>query len=472
MLSTHMNLFKKKSKIKSANYDGIFKKLDIEGTAKQLSLAEKGTLAGQSEKPPSNSDSNDTNENRIISIIVEEKDQSYDEANKWFSAYRDRLKSLGIEAGIQTLKQGKQKFQTDIRAKLQNIQEGDLFKLIREIKRKSNNLKNFRDANLLSHEPSYKESKVLGVSIIFIIFLIESTMNGYFFAKGHQLGYLGGISQAVIISIINVGVNSILIGWVALRQIVHINWKRKTIGFISLLLFMTFVPIVNLMIAHYRQAYVMHTENPGITAINTFSASPLGLTDFDSYMLIIIGVAVCVITCIDIWVMFDPYPGYEKLHNNLNKLENEYTDRRIELVEDLQELRDESLAEIQNSLHELEYKQEEYRTIIEKMNRLKSQIEPHFSRLEQAARELLVIYRDANKESRKTPSPQRWEKEYNLDRPNLDSFSIPSAIDVSDVLARARKETPDIIKGINEEYDKTIDQIQTLESINSKNSNI
>ena len=50
MLSTHMNLFKKKSKIKSANYDGIFKKLDIEGTAKQLSLAEKGTLAGQSRK--------------------------------------------------------------------------------------------------------------------------------------------------------------------------------------------------------------------------------------------------------------------------------------------------------------------------------------------------------------------------------------------------------------------------------------
>ena len=444
---------------------GIFQKLDIEGTSQALSLEEKGRVAGQVEKPSTDSDSNDAVENKIISIIEDEKDYNYDEAVKGFTAYRERLKCLGIETLIQRLEEGGKKIITDIRAILYTLTNSSIYQLSRDIVKKKSDLEYFRKVNRLHREPIYNDSKVLGVALLLLIFLLESGLNGYFFAKGHEQGYLGGVSVAIIISIVNVVFNSFLLGWFFLRQITHINWGRKIIGFLSLFLFVIAALGFNIAVAHYRQAFVMQAEDPGQMVVKTLLSDPLQLHDFNSYMLIIMGLSVCLVTCIDFWTMYDPYPGYEKHHRKLNELEDDYAQSSANIVDSLQHIRDDGFNEIKDTLHELEARQEEYRTLIARMDNLKSQIKPYFSRLEQNGRELLTIYRDASASTRLTASPNRWQREFVLPMPDLNSFQIPSIINVSSVLNKARNELPEMTKNINKECSDAINSLVPLSSL-------
>ena len=168
-------------------YANIFDKLDVAGTSQKLKLEEKGRVAGQAENPPTNSNSNDAVENKIISIIEAEKDHSYNQAVKEFSAYRSRLTDLGIETLVKNLKEGKETIKTDIRAALDTGKDSTLYSLSKDVVKAHKDLDNFRQENMLSREPHYKESKLLGWAIIIFVFLIESVLNGYFFAKGHEL---------------------------------------------------------------------------------------------------------------------------------------------------------------------------------------------------------------------------------------------------------------------------------------------
>ena len=440
----------------------LFQKIDVEATARKLDLENKGMLSGKKEIPSSDSVANDAVENSILSLIEEEKDTSYSEAAKWFNAYNERIKSLGIEHHTQKLEEGKQKITTDIKALLNTFKNSELFSYKKELLQKKREFDNFKIENHLTREPRYKEAKILGYAIVFFIFAFESALNGYFFAKGHELGYLGGISEAIIISIINIVFLAFLLGWQGLRQITHVNWSRKVIGIFFLLVFLLAVPTFNLAVAHYRQAFVAHTEDPGQIMLKTFLDNPFKLNDFDGYMLTIMGITTCIIACIEFWNLSDPYPGYERLSRELKILDETYTDIQNELVEELLQIRDNGFKEMTNAVDVLNKNQHEYRMLIERMKNIKLQIKPHFSRLEQSARELLTIYRDSNKAERSTPSPKRWEEQYTISYPDLDAFHIPTEIDIANIVNKAQEELPKMMDEINKECDKAISEIESL----------
>ncbi|MBM9515096.1 hypothetical protein [Desulfogranum marinum] len=468
MLGLKRSITGKQSSGVYAQYANIFDKLDVLKTAKKLDLVKKGQITGQSNKPATESQSNDENENRIISIIEEEKDKSYEEAIKWFSAYHERVKSLGVDVNINQLQKGEKKITTDIRAVLNTLKDSTLYKLQIDIGKKKRELNEFRKNNLLTREPRYSDSKVWGISIIILILAIESSLNGYFFAQGHSLGYLGGITQATIISIANIIFNSCLLGWVGLRQITHQSVWRKLLGVSCLLALIAFVPTFNLFVAHYRQAFVMQVTEPGMAAIETFKSSPFQLYDFDSYLLILMGVSAFLIATIDLWKIYDPYPGYEFLDQRLNKLKDQYVDNKAFLVEELTAERDNGFSEIQQALVELTSKQEDYRMLISKMEHLKSQLVPHFARLEQSARELLAIYREANVLTRDTPPPARWQCEYELAVLETNSLHMPTVHDVSQIVEMAQEALPKMMAAINDECSNAIDKLELLGTINDK----
>jgi hypothetical protein len=59
-------------------------------------------------------------------------------------------------------------------------------------------------------------------------------LNGFFLAKGNELGYLGGAVEAFTFALLNVGV-SFLIAAAGVRELNHRNLLRKLFGLISLL---------------------------------------------------------------------------------------------------------------------------------------------------------------------------------------------------------------------------------------------
>jgi len=61
---------------------------------------------------------------------------------------------------------------------------------------KHNALLRFRKENQLEREANYPKSKVLFWGLLFIILILESMANSYFYAQGSDLGLLGGVLQA------------------------------------------------------------------------------------------------------------------------------------------------------------------------------------------------------------------------------------------------------------------------------------
>jgi hypothetical protein len=88
---------------------------------------------------------------------------------------------------------------------------------------------------------------------------------------------------------------------------------RKIIGFLSLLGWLAFATIFNLLVAHYREAAGVFLEGGGAIALQALKTDPLGLAEFQSWVLFGIGALFAFIALIDSLSMDDPYPFYGKL---------------------------------------------------------------------------------------------------------------------------------------------------------------
>ena len=101
------------------------------------------------------------------------------------------------------------------------------------------------------------------------------------------------------------------------------------------------------------------------------------------------------------------------------------------------------------------------------MENLKSQLEPHYARLEQSGRELLAIYRGANELARETPAPTRWQDEFEITAPSTESFHMPTIYDVSKIVERAQDSLPEMMSAINDECSNAIDNLELLGNIDT-----
>ncbi|MDC1214033.1 hypothetical protein N8000_06125 [Rhodospirillales bacterium] len=63
----------------------------------------------------------------------------------------------------------------------------------------------FEDEHKLVDGAEYPESQIYHLAIVGAMVLTESIANSYFFAKVSDLGLVGGILQAMPISIVNIG---------------------------------------------------------------------------------------------------------------------------------------------------------------------------------------------------------------------------------------------------------------------------
>ena len=96
-------------------------------------------------------------------------------------------------------------------------------------------------------------SLTLKIGVLLTLFVFEVFLNGFFLAKGSELGYVGGAAEALIFALLNIGV-SFLAGAVGVRELNHRNFIRKLLGLISLVGYLAIALGLNLTLAHYREA--------------------------------------------------------------------------------------------------------------------------------------------------------------------------------------------------------------------------
>src|SRR5262249_29676047 len=138
--------------------------------------------------------------------------------------------------------------------------------------------------------------------------------------------------------------------------------------------------------------------------------------DFNSWILLIIGILFSIIAFIDGMYLSDPYPGYSGVESRARAAEEEYRNRKEELIGGLKDIRDEHNEKVTEIINDLSKRRLEHKAIIGHRARLTDLFSTYQNQLESAANSLLRLYRSTNVRARKDEPPAYFARDYELVR--------------------------------------------------------
>lgn len=243
--------------------------------------------------------------------------------------------------------------------------------------------------------------------------VIESLLNGNFFAEASDFGLVGGAATAVIISALNIALGFFMgVGPARYCQHVkssHLFWALPAYaGMIALIV------LFNLAVGHYREMLIANPDARSMQVMPRLMESPFAIYDLKSVALVIIGCIVAFVAATKGYSAFGSYPGhaaaYKRWRQRWDAVEEERRRLDVELLPELEALRT-----------QLDGFREDCRDELGKLQGLKAQAEKardlYASRLGQlrAAKDAAMMqYREANLRVRTDLPPAYFSQSLNL----------------------------------------------------------
>jgi hypothetical protein len=181
----------------------------------------------------------------------------------------------------------------------------------------------FKRHNGLTREADYPESRLLQLGIISAVIVSESVANTYFFAQGSDLGLLGGLLQAFLVSILNVGL-AIVVGILCLRNLHHVSGLRRGLAGVFLGLAVGLTVFFNLAVGHYRDLLPADPAGALERVLPKTRADPFDLSPY-SLILFAVGLAAAGLGLYKGRTLDDRYPGFGRVDRRYRSAENEYS---------------------------------------------------------------------------------------------------------------------------------------------------
>ena len=362
-----------KKGIKNFIHDFLIKK-ELKKKAKELSNHD------------SSGETNDIDKLSSADSILIDYDKRI-ETEKKVEVYRKALTDAenNISKYISSLENFKSSFEVDDISELKGLAETkDLIqaKTTTMFEKKNSRLR-FQEKHKLDIEADYPESKVLFWGILFIVLILESIANSYFYAQGSDLGLLGGVLQAFLVSITNV-VMSFGIGFILFRYTNHISIFKKIIAWIGITLSFFMISFLHLITAHYREILIKYPDDSVKNVIYETWNNPFNLSDFDSFILIVIGYAISIFIVLKSYKYDDRYPHYgqidreyklaktqlEELEKNENEKFKTLTTALLENYKMIKDIDFNTESEvIRDNLSEIENKRDSLKLFIENIDK-------------------------------------------------------------------------------------------------------
>jgi hypothetical protein len=398
-----------------------FAELDIERMKRRMRLEEEGQTHGMRNEPATDSPSLDDIEQRIITTVESEKRLAYEKFRDHLKTYGDRIASLGFQTRFTQALAAVDNAISDFKAQV-HVGADLLFHLRRAVVSIEDEIERFRQEHHLQRMPQYPQSLKLRWGFILLLLLIECILNGTFLARGHELGLLGGITEAFVIALMNI-VIGLIAGRKIVPQILHRMLWRKLLGFFGIILYVVWLLGFNLCVAHYR--YALSGEQPEQApqlAVATLLAHPLGIVDIQAWLLFALGCLFSIGAAVDGWSMNDPYPGYGALARRQEEFMEDYAAQKQELMAELKDIRNAALENMELSADGIERRQAEYHTILEGRARIRNNFLQYLQYLEQCGNDLLATYRAANRGARSTAPPCHFSQPWAISRLSDPAF--------------------------------------------------
>jgi hypothetical protein len=427
-----------------------FLQLDTEKVAKDLALEERARSEGEACRPAADSDSFDIVESEIVSTVEQERNTAFDELQQQLATYDDRLANLRIQSVPllvrSAVKDSVQEFTARSRTWI-----NDLGIEREEVGKATSTLQRFQAKHDLDRPARFPNSFIMHYAWVLIVVVIEAVMNGYFFSKSNDHGLIGGVFQAILIAVLNVGV-AILISRFGIRQLNHRGTVRKRIGWIALLSLVAAIPAFNLFVAHFRDGLILATTSSPLAEATTRALEALGrlsvtLHDFESYVLWGLGSIFAVIASFKGYTDDDPYPGYGTVYRQWRDLHEAYAEKSKVAIEELRSINQETAQQFKLIIDALTKNCNEHDVILKRRARIICQYQSFVSHLESAANQLLTRYRELNRAARPDETaPARFSSSWQFSKPIEQDFGTPSAVG------------PEQLKTVREDVDRELSE--------------
>lgn len=399
-----------------------FNDIDVQRLEREMELKARGAARGADNLPPPDAGALDSTEREIIEQIGAAQKVAHDELQAQLATFHERLTDLDFEARFGAISEVAQGGLADLKAE-QQMALDELHMKRKDLTIAEGSLDDFRLQHRIKRLADKKTVLGLVIKLLVIALLVggEIIANGYFLGSGNELGLVGGIVEALLFSVLNVGV-AVLVAVVLLPNLYHRNLLRKLVGAVSLLGFVAWVGVINLGLAHYREAAGVRQPTAAFAAgardavMERLVTRPLQLDQFLSWVLFATGVLFAFIALIDGLNLVDRYPGYRKVSETARKAQEDYAGERRAKIQDLSDKRQEYQDAVSGLRLDISKRRTEHSSINAHRMKMLNVFQEHQTQLEKAGNQLLRTYRDANVAARSTPAPAHFDQAFRLER--------------------------------------------------------
>jgi len=389
----------------------VFPDIDKERIARDLNLKKLGEDRGKGNLPEAESETFDHAELLAISRVDELRRRGLENFETNRRVYSERLnRAVSARMMVETeANDAKARFVEEVTkwksmmvTPRESVQEA--FKW-RKVFRERNRLERPAKASVASW-PS-----IIGFALLMIV--LESIGNAYLFAQKNMLGLLGGVIVAFLVSLANVAL-SFLLGRGS--RYAHCrgfrNTLKKLFGLSLWPLWLAFAFIYNLFVAHFRDAVERGGEwrQAGVEAVETMMSAPLFLESFESYLLLLLGMLISIVTFLKGYHSSDPYPHYSAVNQGVIDAREEYIEYLSDSIDKLAERRDEAVETLRMANDEVHRHINDSVDALFGQKALHSNLTPFLEQCDIAVNYLLAVYRDANKAARGSDPPAGFKE--------------------------------------------------------------
>jgi len=432
-----------------------------------MKLQSSGQERGARNEPTVKSVSLDQVELAIVERIHRERKDAHQQALDQLDTYDQRLNALDFEGRLSAVTDGAPMAVAEFEAEARQGRD-ELYQLRRGLIEHERERDNFKRYHTIDRAPRLHTvgAAILKIGLLVFLFAVETYVNGAFLAKGNELGLLGGAVEAFVFAVLNVLVSFFL----ALGGVRYLNHDRifnKLYGFIAFIFWLAFVLLLNLALAHYREISGSLYEDAGARVIGRLKSDPVGLQDIKSWLFFAIGLVFSVIAFVDGLFFRDPFPGYGALELRVQAAHANYISRKDALIGELKDILTDAAERMEEARRDLGMRRSEHQSILQGRLRLAELFIKHQEHLERTANALLAVYRSANRETRTTSAPARFEETWKLTLTNLElqSAAHSNYENLGRKIEAAQELLSTEIKAIHQAFTKAVESYRQIDDL-------
>ena len=351
---------------------------------------------------------------------------------------------------------------------------GILYELRKALTEETKDFEKFRKRANLTRMAVYPTNFFQKWWLVIACAMVEVLFNAFVLADVTPTGFLGAISLMGLITAVNILVGALLVGSLLLRAGHHINATIKAVSWVSLLVVMVGILIFNLGVGHLRDSMIgiqqAQLSDPFEVLRNDawarLASNHLHYESFQSGLLVIVGLLFFSIAMWKGYRSDDFYPGYGKKDRHLRQLNRRYRGKLEEARSAIDAERLNAINELNDLRHEMETKKAQWRTTVDRIERIVTDYPAHLRQYQNDLDTLLTAYCTANRETRTEPEPGFFDKPMSIDpyiltAPKFEPPEESSQKDLADHIHQA-------IQNVQTLYAEALEQYSSLEDISAE----